>query len=416
MSTEYCTERRKKFLDQLEDTCFGFVTCGNEVPSTNDETYMFEPNRNYVYLTGDDAPKSFYFFTKAKGKVTEYIFAYIPTEREVRYSGVPFDKEGLINKTGIENVRPLGDFEDVISRFLFSTDAQVCYVDIHRWRMSYAPEAAHELIERIHKGYPYMQFKNAFHIIAALRTVKYPDEIEEHRKACEITNQAVRNMLRNMKPGMKECEIEAYYDFVLKSNEVKVPAFTTIAATGINACHMHYVQNNTPTKDGDLILFDLGAQSNYYCADVSRTYPVNGKFTQRQKQLYSIVLKGLQVAEDYSKPGQKKDELQLLSKKVMAEELIKIGKISKPEEIGKYYFHGSGHLIGLDTHDVGDNDLTLCENMMFTLEPGLYFDDEETGIRIEDTLLVTKDGCDVFTSVIPKEIEDIENYMAKYNR
>ena len=177
---------------------------------------------------------------------------------------------------------------------------------------------------------------------------------------------------------------------------------------------MHYVDNDTQTKDGDLILFDLGAQWNYYCADVSRTYPVNGKFTERQKQLYNIVLKGLEAAENASKPGQLKSELQQISKKVMAEELVKIGKIEKEEDISKYYFHGSGHNIGLNTHDVGDhNDLLLEENLMFTLEPGLYFDDEAIGIRIEDTLLVTKDGVEVMSAGIPKTVEEIEAFMAK---
>ena len=172
-----------------------------------------------------------------------------------------------------------------------------------------------------------------------MRTVKSKEEIEAHYKSAAITEEAVKNMLKNMKPGMTESQIEAYYDFVLKSHNVKIPAFWTIAATGKNACIMHYVDNNTKTKDGDMILFDLGAQWDHYCTDVSRTYPVNGKFTERQKQLYNVVLKGLDAALAATKPGQLKGELQLISKRVMAEELVKIGKISTVEEIDKYYFH-----------------------------------------------------------------------------
>jgi Xaa-Pro aminopeptidase len=247
-----------------------------------------------------------------------------------------------------------------------------------------------------------------------MRTVKSKEEIEAHYKSAAITEEAVKNMLKNMKPGMTECQIEAYYDFVLKSHNVKIPAFWTIAATGKNACIMHYVDNDTKTKDGDMILFDLGAQWDHYCTDVSRTYPVNGKFTERQKQLYNAVLKGLDAALAATKPGQLKGELQLISKRVMAEELVKIGKISTVEEIDKYYFHGSGHFIGLNTHDVGDHDgMILEEDMMFTLEPGLYFDDEEIGIRIEDTILVTKDGCEVLSAGIPKTVEEIEAFMKK---
>ncbi|MCF0114117.1 MAG: M24 family metallopeptidase, partial [Erysipelotrichaceae bacterium] len=175
--------------------------------------------------------------------------------------------------------------------------------------------------------------------------------------------------------------------------------------------------NDTVCEENSLILFDLGAKWDYYCADVSRTYPVSGKFTERQKQLYNVVLKGLEVAESLSKPGQKKNELQQISKQVMAEELVKMGKIEKVEEIDKYYFHGSGHYIGLNTHDVGDErDVVLEENTMFTLEPGLYFDDEKIGIRIEDTLLVTKDGCEILSGGIPKTVEEIETYMAEHNK
>ena len=162
-----------------------------------------------------------------------------------------------------------------------------------------------------------------------------------------------------------------------------------------------------------MILFDLGAEWGHYAADVSRTYPVSGKFTPQQKALYQVVLKGLEAAIARTKPGQPKHELQQISKDVMAEELIKLGMIQKKEEISRYYFHGSGHYIGLYTHDVGDEQALLEEDMMFTLEPGLYFEELGIGIRIEDTLLVTKDGCEVLSGGIPKTIEEIEAFMAE---
>lgn len=160
------------------------------------------------------------------------------------------------------------------------------------------------------------------------------------------------------------------------------------------------------------MLVDLGASWEYYCADVSRTFPANGKFTPRQKLLYEIVLAGLTAALEAAKPGQRKDELQLISKRVMADELVKAGILSAPEEIEKYYLHGSGHFIGLYTHDVGEDPENLLQkDMMFTLEPGLYFPEEGIGIRIEDTLLVTEDGCEVLTADIPKTVEEIEVFM-----
>lgn len=177
---------------------------------------------------------------------------------------------------------------------------------------------------------------------------------------------------------------------------------------------MHYVANDRKMLSGDMILFDLGAEWCYYASDVSRTFPVNGKFTEQQKALYNVVLKGLEAAIAATRPGQPKHELQEISKAVMAEELIKLGMIQKPEEIMKYYFHSSGHYIGLYTHDVGNDKALLEENMMFTLEPGLYFDELNLGIRIEDTILITKDGCEVLTGDIPKTVEEIETYMANH--
>lgn len=405
-------ERRKKLLDQLGDNFLLLVQSGELVESTDDETYLFEPIRNFVYLTGQKAPGAMYLAYKVAGKVTELLLMHIPSEMEQRWQGTKFDPEAIRESTGIQRVVDSQRFEDLVSRLLYDNDIQHCYINLARWKMSYAPNPDQRLANRLREAYPYLQIHNVYHTICKMRTVKDEYEIRCHRKACQITEEAVKHMMRNMKPGMTECQIEAYYDFVLKSYNVKPPAFATIAAAGKNACVMHYVDNDTPTRDGQLILFDLGAQWEFYCADVSRTFPVNGRFTPRQKKLYNVVLKGLEAAEALSRPGQKKNELQAISKQVMAEELVKIGKIEKPEEIDKYYFHGSGHYIGLNTHDVGDQpDAVLQENTVFTLEPGLYFDDEEIGIRIEDTILVTKDGCEILSAGIPKTVEEIEAFL-----
>jgi len=414
LDRDFYVRTRKRLAAEMENNSFYFVHSGSEIESTNDECYLFEPYRNFLYLVGLEVPDAILLITKLNGKVSETLFMHIPTARETMYTGSKVDEEYIKKATGIENIMDEHSWNDRISRIMFSNDVQTAYMDMARWRLYYPHDNQQRLAEELKNAYPYLQIKNMYHTVCSFRTVKEKEEIEAHRKAAKITDEAVRNMLSNMKPGMTECEIEAYYDFVLKSHGVKVPAFTTIAASGPNNCTLHYSDNNRVTEDGDLILFDLGAQVDRYCTDVSRTYPVNGKYTERQKQLYNAVLAGLKAAEALSKPGQKKNELQNISKQVMAEELIKIGKISKPEEIDQYYFHGSGHFIGLNTHDVGDNeDMVLEEDMMFTLEPGLYFKDENMGFRIEDTILITKDGCDVLSDVIPKEIDEIEAFMAK---
>ncbi len=410
----FYVKKRKELAESMSEASFYFVCSGQAKESSLDQTFPFEPYRNFVYLTGLKVEKAMLLMTKVNGIVNEYLFMHMPTEREVRWSGKHFDLTWLKESSGIDTIMAKEQFEDVISRLLFNNDIKNMYIDVVKWRMSYPLNEEVDLANQLLKAYPYLHCHNAFSIVAKMRTIKEPEEIEAHRKACKITEVAVKNMLSHMKPGMKEYEIEAYYDFVLKSNGVKTPAFTTIAATGKNACYMHYMENDATTKDGDLILFDLGAQYDLYCADVSRTYPVNGKFTSRQRDLYNVVLKGLEVAESLSVKGQVKNELQYISKKVMAEELQKLGKIKELSEIDYYYFHGSGHYIGLDTHDVGDEPEAILEvNTMFTLEPGLYFDDEAIGIRIEDTLLVTDDKPEILSSGIPKTIEEIETYMAR---
>lgn len=413
-TSETYKKRREKLVQTFKDNSLYIVCSGENIDSTDDECYIFEPYRNFYYLTGLQQPDAKLLISKINGKVNQILFMHYPTEMEQRWNGTKFDANEVKELSGVDRISPEDGFESMISRLIFRNDIQDIYVDIARMDMNYHLNKSQTFANKLKEIYPFITFHNAYQTVCTMRTVKDSDEIEAHRKAVNITEEGVKNILKNMKPGMTESQIEAYYDFVLKGYNIKKPAFTTIAATGKNACIMHYTDNDTVTKENDLILFDLGAQWQHYCADVSRTYPVSGKFTERQKQLYNVVLKGLEAAEEMSKPGQLKSELQLISKKVMAQELVKIGKIKEEKEIDKYYFHGSGHLIGLNTHDVGDrDDMILEENVMFTLEPGLYFDDEEIGIRIEDTLLVTKDGCEILSAGIPKTVEEIEAFMSK---
>lgn len=220
-------------------------------------------------------------------------------------------------------------------------------------------------------------------------------------------------MMRNAKPGMAEYEIEAYFDFELKRRGVKDFAFKSIAASGINASVLHYSDNNSVTKDGDLILFDVGAQWNYYNGDITRTFPVNGRFTQRQREIYDIVLEGQRKVIKAIKPGTEFKRLNEILIQHYGCELKKIGLIENDSEVSKYYFHSVSHMLGLETHDAGrHNEGILKEGMVFTVEPGLYIPEEEIGIRIEDNVIVTKDGCRVLSKDIIRTADEIEKFMA----
>ena len=268
------------------------------------------------------------------------------------------------------------------------------------------------IANEIKNKYNYVTIENLFNIMADFRMVKEAWEVENIVKAIDITKDGIYNMMRNSKAGMMEYQIESYFDFALKQRGVKDFAFKTIAASGKNATVLHYSDNNSKTEDGDLILFDVGAQYEYYNGDISRTFPVNGKFTDRQKTIYNIVLEGQQIVIDKAKAGIEFKSLNCILKDYYAKALSKIGLISNAEEVNKYYYHGVSHLLGLETHDVGrHNEGLLKSGMVMTVEPGLYIAEEGIGIRIEDNILIEDNGCRVLSKDIIKTVEDIEDFM-----
>ena len=242
--------------------------------------------------------------------------------------------------------------------------------------------------------------------------IKQPEEIEEIKKAISVTNKGILALMKNVKPGLYEYQVESYFDQQIKFNGASGIAFKTIAASGGNGCILHYHTNNTIIKDNDLVLFDLGAEYNLYKSDITRTIPANGKYTERQKEIYNIVLNGQKLVFSNIKPGITTKELNQILIDYYKVELKKIGLIEKDEEVVKYYFHGVSHHLGLDTHDVAIRDLPLQPGCIITVEPGLYIAEEGIGIRIEDDALVTEDGVINLSSEIIKEISDIEIYMA----
>ncbi|MGI6070430.1 MAG: aminopeptidase P family protein [Blautia sp.] len=412
ISKEFHASRRALYSGLLEDNSMGFVFSGEVKEDRGDQMHPFTPYANFYYLTGFDQPKAVFMMVKLHGKVTETLFIDHPDAMRARWEGISYDKDSVKELTGIAQVEYLERFEEKLPLFTRKNEILHFYVDIASWERGFRQNPAQEFADRVLSCYPYLQLHNTFCDLALMRQVKEKEEIALHRKACQITTEGVKNILRHLKPEMYEYEIEAHFDYTLRSRNAR-HAFGTIAASGPNACVLHYMRNDRKMQEGDMILFDLGAEYGYYASDVSRTFPVNGKFTKEQAALYNVVLRGLEAAIERTKPGQPKNDLQEISKQVMAEELIKLGMIQKPEEIQKYYFHSSGHYIGLYTHDVGNDEAVLEPDMMFTLEPGLYFEELGIGIRIEDTILVTEDGCDVLTAQIPKTVEEIERFMAE---
>ncbi len=262
--------------------------------------------------------------------------------------------------------------------------------------------------------YPTITLKNAHQLVSAMRMVKDDTEVATLERAIAVTDQGLRRVLATLEPGRMEYQEQAEFEYEIRMQGAEGVSFPTIAGSGINGCMLHYGTNHCKLEDGKLLLLDLGARVDGYCADITRTYPINGKYTPRQREIYDIVLRANREVAKSARPGVTLRELNELCKKVLAEGLMAIGKIESADQIGTYYMHGVSHHLGIDTHDCAVNESEgLRAGMVISDEPGLYIDEEEIGIRIEDDLLITEDGCRVLSEAIPREAEEIEALMAR---
>ena len=406
---------RERLAEKLEDNSLIILFAGKAPKKTADEQYQFTPNRNFYYVTGIDEEDHIFVMGKFDGKVIEKMFIKeIDLEMEKWY-GKTIRKEEVFEVSKIEDVQYLGDLKPFLNKILNEKVEMNIYLDLERDAFDSLPSVSSSFCKKLRNKYPQVTIKNVFQLFAPLRLVKSPEEINEMQKAIDITIKGVESLMKNSKAGMKEYEYEAYFEFECKKNGVKDYAFKTIAAAGKNATILHYVDNDAEAKDGDLILFDLGAQVNYYNGDISRTFPVNGKFTQRQKEVYEAVLRVNEKVIDALKPGVKFLEINKQSREWIAEECVNLGLIDNLEEVSKYYWHSIGHSLGLDTHDIENvgRDTILEPGMVYTVEPGIYIGEEGIGVRIEDDVLITENGNEVLTKEMIKSVKEIEDFMAK---
>ncbi|MFR1709194.1 MAG: aminopeptidase P family protein [Clostridium sp.] len=415
MNKNFFTNNRQKLGKEINNNSMAIFFAGQAPYKSADENYPFTPNRNFYYLTGIDEEKVIMMMININGKISEMLFIQENDPIMAKWVGETISEDKAREVSGIEDIRLLEDFKSVVAGYLNIFNMQNIYLDLERQEFDIVKTASQNFAKELIERYPYVRIKNIYHNIALLRTIKEEKEIEMIKKAIDITYDGIKEMWSNAKPGMMEYEVEAYFNYILKKNGVKDFAFPTIAATGKNATILHYVDNNTVTKDGELMLLDLGAQYKYYNGDISRTFPINGKFTERQREVYNIVLEANEIVMKSVKPGITTSELQNIAKRVLADGCKRIGLIQEDSELDKYYFHGVAHPLGLDTHDVGPRNIELKPGMIITDEPGLYIEEEGIGIRIEDDILVTEDGYVNLSAHIIKTVEDIEEFMSKSN-
>ncbi len=414
MDKRVYSEHRTALMNEIDNNSIVILFAGHAPKKTGDEVYKFTPDRNFYYLTGVSEESHIVVLSKFNNEVNEKLFLKeIDLEKEM-WNGKTLRDSEAKEISGIEDTVYMNEFNGYLNRLLKGAAEANLYIDLDRQSYDEEDSNGTKFVNVFKDKYPHVVIKNLSSKITPLRMIKSKEEIEEMQKAIDITRDGIKSLMKNAKAGMKEYELEAYFDFACKTRGVKDLAFRTIAAAGKNATTLHYVENNSEIKNDDLILFDLGAQWNYYSADVTRTFPVGGKFTDRQKEVYEAVLRVNKAVIEKIKPGVVYRDLNTWATDLIAEECIKLGIIKEKSEVSRYYWHSIGHNLGLDTHDVepqGRN-FVFGEGMVFTVEPGIYIAEEGIGIRIEDDVLVTADGCEVLTKEIIKEVKDIEAFMS----
>lgn len=415
MNQQLFIKNRKKFVEKMADRSIALLFAGEAKNRSADQEFEFTPNRNFYYMTGIDRQDFILMIMKYNGRVDETLFILKPDFEIEKWTGFRMKSDVAKDISGIQKIAYLEQFETLFNRYLSVNNFENVYLDTEYRKVGFLSKAL-EFSKHVQSNFPYLRILSASQIINDLRCIKEPEEVQEIKKAIGITKLGLESIMTNLKPGLMERQIEAYYDFAIKYNGSKSRSFKTIAASGFNATVLHYEENDCVMEDGQLILFDLGSESNYYCSDISRTFPVSGKFTERQKELYEAVLRVEEQMIEMVKPGVKWKELHQKASDLLANEAIQLGLITDAKDISKYYYHGIGHYLGLDVHDVGNyelNERVLEPGMILTIEPGLYIAEEKIGIRIEDNILVTEDGYENLSQDLIKSVEDIEQLMQK---
>lgn len=415
-------ENRKRFIEKLKPNSMAIFNSNDIMPSNADGNLKFIQNKNLFYLSGVDQEESILvifpdaYFEKHR----EILFLKETNEHIARWEGEKLSKEGATNVSGVKSVFWLTEFDKVMAD-LMSQARNIYLSGNEHLRSTTAVETREDRFRKSFKAqYALHEYERSEPVLHALRAIKSPIEIALLQKASDINTKAFNRILKMMKPGMNEYELEAEFIHEFTRHGSTGFSYDPIIAGGKNATILHYVENNQIIKDGDLVLFDCGCWYANYASDVTRAYPVNGKFTQRQKDVYNAVLRVQKTSLDMLRPGNQLHEYHKEVGSLMSDELLQLGLIDKTDvknqdpdwpAYKKYFMHGTSHYIGLDVHDSGLWTEKMQVGNAFTCEPGIYIPEEGVGIRIEDDIVIGEKENLNMTSGIPKEVEEIEEAM-----
>jgi len=413
--------RRVSLLKQIEDRAIVILFSFDAPHRSADAYYPYHINRHFYYLTGLKRSNFTLLLQKDGEKIFEFLFIEEASDYATKWLGKRLTKSeaSLISGVDEKSIYYVDAFDSFLhaqvlsgTRKALARSPKSIYLDLFKDK-PFALPASLIKMDHVIKAYPDLAIRNIGEFIDIMRMYKDEFEIKETSRAIGYSKYAIEAVLSNAKPGINERSIQALYEYSLKIAGSEGNSFNPIIASGSNATTLHYEENDKDTKDGNLVLLDLGALAGPYASDISRTFPINGKFTDRQRQIYELVLGVNKACIDFVKPGIMMADLNQRARDLLAEGAMKLGLIKTPEEIVKYYYHNVSHYLGLDVHDVGTYLVPLKAGIILTIEPGFYIDDESIGVRIEDNVLVTETGHVNLSESIIKEVKDIEVFMSK---
>ena len=411
---------RKRFVSKMHKEALAIFHSNDEMPRNGDCFFPFRQNSDFFHLTGIDQEQSVLVLCP-NHHYKEILFVRESDEHTIVWEGKKYSKEEATKVSGIVHVFWTKEYDAVLTRLL--EEHEIVYLNANE-----NERARKEVISRDERMA--IALKHEFHrksyersapIMQDLREIKSKDEVAIIQAACNVTDKAFRRVLSFMKPGVWEYEVEAEISHEFIRNK-SVHAYTPIIASGANACVLHYVNNNQKCKKGDLVLMDFGAEYANYASDLTRTIPVSGKFTKRQKNLYNAVLRIMKESTKLLVAGNTLQEYNNEVRALIERELLKLKLITKSDiaredpknpAFRRYFMHGISHFMGLDVHDLGNRKQPFQEGMIFTCEPGIYIPEEKLGIRIENDILITAKGPKDLMKKIPVEVEEIEELMNK---
>ena len=417
-------KNRQRLSKQLKPNSIAFLNSNDFMPTSADGTHPFVQQTDLFYLSGIDQEETVLVVCPDafEKKHREILFIKETNEQIAVWEGQKHSKATAQDISGIQTVYWTSELEGILRPLILQSKNIYLNTNEHLRAAVTVETRDMRFLKWCRQVFPLHQYERLAPIMHDLRAVKSPPEIQLIKAACAITEKAFRRLLGFIRPGVWEYEVEAEIVHEFVRNRSRGPAFETIVASGIDSCTLHYVKNDKQCQSGDLVLIDFGAEFANYAADVTRTVPVSGKFSRRQKEVYNAVLKIQKAAIQMLEPGNSLESCQEEVAKLVETELIRLGVLKradiKKQPTGsplykKFFPHGTSHHLGLDVHDYGDKYRKFEPGMVLTCEPGIYIRHESIGIRIENDILITRKGPVDLTETIPREAEEIEDLMNK---